>query len=79
MNQRKRASLRRELLRTFIVTALCLGICACGEVDNRKRSLSRKRQAAIARRAKLLDKVKRGWDGNIAGSKKSKRMTVRTR
>ena len=70
--------LRRHVLRALIVIALC-GICACGQVDNSERLNARRRQAGLAYRKKLLAKVKSGWDGNIAASKKSGQIKNRGR
>jgi hypothetical protein len=73
MSQREQVVLRRQLLRALMVIAVG-GVCACGRVDQAKKPNPRARKVELAYRNKLLAKVKKGWDGNIAATKKKKRI-----
>ena len=76
MSPRKLALLRRTLLGTVIAFAVW-GICGCGQVKNGQKPNWRARKAELAYRAKLLAKVKNGWDGDIAAAKRPKRTARR--
>jgi hypothetical protein len=69
MRQKKQPTFQREVLRAVIVIAIC-GICACDRDNTGTRRLTTAQRAEREYRRKLLEKVKKGWDGNADAATK---------